>query len=124
MTLMILFLSEIVPETIGAAYWRILAGPTSIFIKSLIVSLYQIVWLSERVTQFISSKKDPHIVNGDEFIAMTSVGVKTVQLDIKESSMIHNLLRFESLRFADIMTPRTVISAIAQDMKISDSLKP
>lgn len=123
MTLMILFLSEIIPKTIGALYWPVLAGPTAVFIRFLIVTLYPIVWVSEKLTQFISRKKNPHIVDRNEFIAMTSMGVETGQLDIKESSIIHNLLRFESLKVADIMTPRTVISAIDQDMKISESLK-
>jgi len=123
MTLMILFFSEIVPKTIGAIYWPVLAGPAAIFVKSLIVCLHPIVWVSERLTQFISRRKVAHILNRDEFIAMTTVGVKTGQIDIKESRIIHSLLRFESLNVVDIMTPRTVISAIAEDMKISDAFK-
>ena len=35
MTLMILFLSEIIPKTIGAVYWRALAGLTARFVKGL-----------------------------------------------------------------------------------------
>ena len=40
MTLMILFISEIVPKTIGAVYWSILEAPTARFVQSLIVLLY------------------------------------------------------------------------------------
>lgn len=124
MTLMILFLSEIVPKTIGALFWRTLAEPAAFFVKTLIVSLYPIVWVSERVTQLISRRRESvHVFNRDEFIAMTSIGVKTGQIDIKESRIIHNLLRYESLKVGDIMTPRTVIAAISQDLKISDSLE-
>lgn len=123
MTLMILFLSEIVPKTIGAVYWPKLVGPTALYVKTLIVVLYPLVWISERLTQFISHGKTMHIFSRDELIAMASVGVETGQIHIKESSIIRNLLRFESLKVADIMTPRTVISALNEDMKISDSLK-
>jgi len=123
MTLMILFLSEIVPKTIGAVYWSKLVGPTAVFVSTLIVALYPIVWISERLTQFISSGKTMHIFSREEFIAMTSVGVASGQILIKESMIIRNLLRFGSLKVADIMTPRTVISAFAEDMKIRDSLK-
>ena len=123
MTLMILFLSEIVPKTIGAIYWPILSGPAAIFIKTLIVSLYPIVWVSERLTQFISREKTAHTFNREEFIAMTLVGEKAGHIDIKESRIIRNLLRFESLKVVDIMTPRTVVSAISQDITISDSLE-
>ena len=52
MTLMILFLSEIVPKTIGAVYWSILEVPTARFVQSLIVILYPVVWVSEKLTAF------------------------------------------------------------------------
>jgi CBS domain containing-hemolysin-like protein len=122
-TLMILFLSEIVPKTIGAVYWSKLVGPTSLFVNTLVVFLFPIVWISERMTKFISREKDMHIFSRDEFIAMASVGVKTGQIRSKESRIIQNLFQFESLKVADIMTPRTVISALPEDMKIIDSLK-
>jgi CBS domain containing-hemolysin-like protein len=122
MTLMILFLSEIVPKTIGAVYWETLARPASLFVKALTVSLYPIVWISEKVTQFISKNKTAHIFKRDEFIAMASAGVKSGEIDIKESRMIRNLLRFESLKVTDIMTPRTVISAVSQEMGVCESL--
>jgi CBS domain containing-hemolysin-like protein len=123
MTLMILFLSEIVPKTIGAVYWSKLIGPTSFFVNTLVVVLFPIVWISERMTKFISREQDMHIFSRDEFIAMASVGVKTGQIRSKESRIIQNLFQFESLKVADIMTPRTVISALPEDMKIIDSLK-
>ncbi|HKJ98228.1 MAG TPA: CNNM domain-containing protein [Desulfotignum sp.] len=123
MTLMILFLSEILPKTIGAVYWPKLVGPTAVFINTLTVALYPVVWLSEKLTKSISRGKDMHIFSRDEFIAMASVGETTGQIHIKESRIIQNLLCFESLKVTDIMTPRTVISALAEDMTIQDALK-
>jgi CBS domain containing-hemolysin-like protein len=123
MTLMILFVSEIVPKTIGAVYWSKLVGPTAFYINTLIVGLYPIVWVSERLTQLISHGKTMHVFSRDEFIAMTSVGVETGQIHSKESKVIQNLLRFESLKVTDIMTPRIVISALFENMKIRDSLE-
>jgi len=123
MTLLILFFSEIIPKTIGAVYWSKLVDPISFFVNTLIVILYPIVWMSERLTKFISHGKDIHIFSRDEFIAMAKVGVVTGKIRSKESRIIQNLFRFESLKVADIMTPRVVISALAEDMKIIDSLK-
>ncbi len=123
MTLLILFLSEIVPKTIGAAYWSKLVGPTSYFVNTLIVLLYPIVWISERVTKLISHGKEIHIFSRDEFIAMAQVGVETGHIQDKESRIIRNLFRFDSLKVDDIMTPRAVISALPEDMKIIDSMK-
>jgi CBS domain containing-hemolysin-like protein len=123
MTLLILFLSEIVPKTLGAVYWLILVGPISYFINALIVVLYPIVWISQRLTQFISHGKDIHIFSRDEFIAMAQVGVETGHIRDKESRIIRNIFRFESLKVADIMTPRSVIFALPENMKIVDSLQ-
>ena len=122
MTLMILFISEIVPKTIGAVYWSLLVVPTSRFVQFLIVVLYPVVWVSEKLTAFISRNKIINDSGRDELIAMASLGVKTGQLHSKESKIITNLLRFESLRPSDIMTPRTVIFALPEEMKISDAL--
>jgi len=122
MTLMILFLSEIVPKTLGVMYWAKLVRPTAFFVNALVKLLYPIVWVSERLTQFISRGKNVHIFSRDEFIAMALLGVQTGQIHSKESKVIHNLLRFESLKVADIMTPRTVISALPEDMTLAASI--
>lgn len=88
MTLLILFLSEIVPKTLGAVYWSKLVGPISYFINTLIVVLYPIVWISDRLTKFISHGKNIHIFSRDEFIAMAQVGVETGHIHAKESRLI------------------------------------
>lgn len=121
MTLMILFVSEIVPKTVGAVYWSILQGPAAWFIQALIVILFPVVWISEKLTAFISRKKVANNTSRDELIAMASLGARTGQLHSKESRIIKNLLKFQSLKPSDIMTPRTVIFALPEDMKIKDA---
>lgn len=123
MTLMILFFSEIIPKTIGAVYWSKLVGPTALYVKALITVLYPVVWISERLTRFISRGKVVNILSRDELIAMASLGVEMGHIHSKESKIISNLLRFESLKAAYIMTPRTVISALPETTKISNSLE-
>lgn len=121
MTLMILFLSEIVPKTIGAIYWPKLVGPTVIFVRTLIVTLFPIVWISESLTKFISRGKNLHIFSRDEFIAMAKVGEQSGQIDDKEARIIRNLFRFGSLNVTDIMTPRTVITALSEDKSVGEA---
>jgi len=123
MTLMILFFSEIIPKTIGAVYWSKLAEPVAAFVHTLIMILYPIVWISERITWFVARGKDVHVFSRDEFVAMARVGEQTGHLQSKESLIIRNLFRFEGLKVTDIMTPRTVISALPENLKIMDALK-
>lgn len=121
MTLMVLFLSEILPKTIGALYWSKLTGPVAFFVQSLIVILYPIVWISEQMTKIISHGKTVHIFSRDEFIAMSRVGEQTGQIYKNEASIIRNLFLFGSMNVTDIMTPRTVISALPEDITVMES---
>ncbi|BBO89135.1 hemolysin family protein [Desulfosarcina ovata] len=119
MTLMILFLSEIIPKTIGAVYWTKLAGMVALFVRGMIVLLYPIVWISERLTRLVAGDNPVHVFSREEFLAMVRVGEQTGQLQNKESRIIRNLFRFDSLNIADIMTPRTVISAFPDTMAMA-----
>ncbi|MEN8244877.1 MAG: hemolysin family protein [Thermodesulfobacteriota bacterium] len=126
MTLMILFLSEIIPKTIGAMHWRSLAGLTAQFVHILIWVLYPLIWVSEFLTRLIARGKTAHVFSRDEFIAMADIGEQTGKIDQHESRIIQNLFRFGSLTSADIMTPRTVISSFPQSMTVSEAsaIKP
>ena len=122
MTLMILFLSEIIPKTIGAVYWRSLAGLTAQFVRGLIWSLYPLIWVSEALTRLIARGKSAHVFSREEFIAMAGIGERAGKIDQRESRIIQNLFRFDSLTASDIMTPRTVISGLPQDMSVTEAL--
>jgi CBS domain containing-hemolysin-like protein len=122
MTLLILFFSEIIPKTLGAVYWSKLASPTTFFVKSLIVILYPLVWTSEKLTKFISRDKEVHIFSRDEFVAMTRLGEKSGFVKNDEARIIQSLFRFGELKVADIMTPRSVISALQEDETLADTL--
>jgi len=122
MTLMILFLSEIIPKTIGAVYWRSLAGSTAIFVQFLIWSLFPLIWISESLTRLIARGKTSYIFSREEFIAMADIGEQSGKIDKRESKIIKNLFRFDFLTSSDIMTPRTVISSLPQDMTVAETL--
>jgi CBS domain containing-hemolysin-like protein len=122
MTALILFLSEIVPKTIGAVYWQTFAGLTAQFVNVLIKVLYPLVWLSNGLTKVISRGKKEHVFSRDEFIAMAGIGERSGHLEEHESRIIRNIFRFGSVNITAVMTPRTVMSALQQDMTVSESL--
>ncbi|MFN2369803.1 MAG: CNNM domain-containing protein [Candidatus Krumholzibacteriia bacterium] len=123
MTMAILLLSEIIPKTIGAVYWTRLVGPTAYFVLGLIVLLFPIVWLSERLTKLITRGRNVHVFSRDEFVAMARMGHASGQIHDSESRIIRNLFRFGSLKVTDIMTPRTVVSALPEQMTVADALE-
>jgi CBS domain containing-hemolysin-like protein len=123
MTLLILFLSEIIPKTLGAVHWRRLAGPTAIFVRGLILLLYPMIFVSQWLTRLISGGKPAHAFNRDEFIAMAGVGEQSGKIDEQESDILRNLFKLESLKTEDVMTPRTVIVGFGQDQTVDDVLE-
>lgn len=122
MTLMILFFSEIVPKTLGAVYWKQLIGPTALFIQFLIWVLYPIVWISEILTQWVSRGKKAHAFSRDELISMARIGEASGNMPTSESRILRNLFRLGTLSAQDIMTPRTVIASLPEELSIADAL--
>ncbi len=122
MTLAILFLSEIIPKTLGAVYWYQLSGPVAHFVRGLIWLLYPLIVISEALTKLMAHGKSVHTFSRDEFIAMADIGREHGHLNEHESRIIRSLFRSESLRADDIMTPRTVIVGFEEDLTINEVL--
>mgnify|MGYP001818849436 FL=1 len=70
----------------------------------------------------IARRKSAHVFSREEFIAMAGIGERAGKIDPHESRIIRNLFRFDSLTAGDIMTPRTVISGLPQDMRVTEAL--
>lgn len=123
LTLLILFVSEIVPKTIGALYWRQLAPMTATFIQFLNFVLYPFIFVSEIITKMLAGGHSHHAFSRDEFTALADIGAEGGHLDEKEFRILKNLFRFPDLCVEDIMTPSTVVFALQQDMTAREVLE-
>ena len=119
MTLAILILSEIIPKTLGANYWEQLSGFTAHAIHILIYSLLPLVWLSQFITKKLKKDKSKSVLSRADFTAMAEIGEKEGIFRSNESKIIRNLLRLNTIRAKDIMTPRTVVKAADQERTIA-----
>jgi CBS domain containing-hemolysin-like protein len=122
LTILILVLSEVIPKTVGARYWRQLALPAARLIKVLIFILYPLVLVSELLTNMIIRKKKTQSITRDEIEALTSLGTKEGVFENEEGKLINNVLQLRNIRVKDIMTPRTVVKAAQEDMTLVDFL--
>ena len=109
MTLAILILSEIIPKTLGANFWRALTPFTVATLRLLIYVLYPLVWVSQLITRKLKKDKSKSVLSRADFTAMAQVGEESGALHENESKIIHNLLRLKELTVRDVMTPRTVM---------------
>ena len=118
MTLAILLLSEIIPKTIGASYWKSLTGFTISSIKVIMFIMAPLVWLSQLLTKLLKSPGHGSVLSRQDFATMADISVKTGVIAKGESRIINNLLTFNTVQAKDIMTPRTVVQAAAENMSI------
>jgi|UniRef100_UPI0040486393 CBS domain containing-hemolysin-like protein len=122
MTLLILFLSEIVPKTLGAVYWREVSGATAWYVNFLIKAMYPLILVSEKITKWIASGKQTGDFSRDEFVAMAGLGHEMGHINERESKIIRNLFRFKLVQTSAIMTPRVVVSALQADLTVDEAL--
>lgn len=122
LTLLILILSEIIPKTLGANYWRVLALPSAVILELMIWISLPLVWMSEFLTKLIS-KNEQQTISRQEVAAMATIGLDQGILEEAESNIINNLLRLKSIKVREIMTPRTVVTSAPEDMKMSEFFK-
>ena len=122
MTLLILFLTEIVPKTLGAVYWRQFAGAATLYVNLLIKGMYPLIVVSEKLTKLISGGKKLHDFSRDEFVAMAGIGKEQGMINDRESKIIRNLFLFKSVEASTVMTPRIVVSAVQKDLTVEEAL--
>lgn len=120
LTFLILVLSEIIPKTIGASYWRTLAMPATPVIHFLVIITYPLVWLSEYITKIFSSNRELLSVSREEVSAMVAVASEEGVLGTKESKIIRNTIKLDQVRADDIMTPNLVVVSAPESMTVKE----
>ncbi|WP_074405635.1 hemolysin family protein [Aquimarina megaterium] len=123
MTLLILVLSEIIPKTIGATYWKQLANFTSKMLKILIWPLKWtgILWLLQLTTKLIGGKgHHGSVLSREDFTAMADIAHEEGVFEESESKVIKNLLSFKEVFTKDVMTPRTVMKIASEDTTLEE----
>lgn len=121
LTLVILYISEIIPKTLGASYWRSLAVPAASLISFLVKLVYPLVWLSGYVNRLLK-KKDKDGVSREEILAFASLGYKDGALVKLENQLVENILTLKTTTTEEILTPRSVVHAFDAATTVSHAL--
>lgn len=121
MTFLILVVSEIIPKTIGATYWKQLANFSSKVLVILIFPLKWtgILWLMQMTTKLIGKNSHESILSREDFSTMAEIASEKGIFEESESLIIKNLINFNSVLAKDIMTPRTVMQIASENTTLS-----
>ena len=121
LTFAILFLSEIIPKTFGAIYWKQLAPTAAYFIRLFIWITYPIILTTLFVTNKISKgSDDANSLTKEELLESMLISEDEGVIDEKESDVIENILNLDNIKAGEILTPRSVIFAIDESMTIKE----
>ena len=123
LTILILVITEIIPKTVGARYWRSLAKPSAIIMRGMIFITYPLVLLSAQITKLFSGRKNENTVDREEIAALASIGADEGVFSDREFRIIQNILRLKDVKVSEIMTPRVVVAVADESITLSSFLK-
>ncbi|NLS13970.1 HlyC/CorC family transporter [Vibrio sp. SM6] len=122
LTLAILVLSEIVPKTIGATYWRQLAPFSAVALRWMVWALTPFVWFSEQITKRLARNHEQPKMR-DELSAMAILARESGEFAEGESKILSNLLGIQNVPVTQVMTPRPVVFRVDATMTIREFLE-
>ncbi len=121
LTFAILFLSEIIPKTIGAIHWKTLAPLAAQFIRIFIWITYPIILTTLAVTNKIShGRADANSLTKEELLESMLQSEDEGVIDEKESDVIENILNLDNIKVGEVLTPRSVVFALDETMTIKE----
>ena len=122
LTFLILVLSEIIPKTLGAVYWRKLAKPVVWLLRPTLWIMWPLVLMARGLTRLLAPSGKRARINREEFLALTDLGVHEGVVSADDSRILKNVLQLQSLTAKDIMTPRTVLFSLPESMTVREVL--
>lgn len=123
LTLLILVVTEIIPKTIGARYWRKLTKITYYTIKAMIYVTYPLVLMSAVITRLLSDNSEDMTTSREEIAALASIGADEGLFSDKENIIIQNILKLKNVRVKEIMTPRVVVALADENLPLINFLE-
>lgn len=121
LTLAVLLVTEIIPKTAGATYWKRLAKPTAYVLRAMVVGMKPILiplgWLSGLLTP----PGDRPTVSRAEIEVLAEIGRREGTLDDDEFSVMTNVIRLDEVSVGEVMTPRTDMVAIPSTATVEDA---
>ena len=120
LTLLILILSEIIPKTLGAHYWRQLAPVSTMLTHYLTIFLMPLVILSRFISRFLSGGDQAGSITRGEISAIAEMGQREGILDQSDAQALRSVLDFQGQHVRDVFTPRVVVRHIDPKQTIGE----
>ena len=123
LTILILVITEIIPKTMGARYWRTLSKLTYHIINIMLFLTYPLVIFSTKIMDIISKEKKEDTTSREEIAALANIGADEGVFSEKENKIIQNILKLQKIKVTQIMTPRVVVTSVDENVSLDEFKK-
>ncbi len=123
LTLLILFVSEIVPKTIGATYARPLATVVTWTILGMIWITYPVVVVLDWVSRLLRGSAAHGALSREQIEVIAELARGGGSIEDVESAVIRNMLGLSRTTVDEVMTPRTVLFTLSADATAAGALE-
>ena len=120
--MLLLYVSEIIPKTLGAIFYKRLAIPSAYIINFFTFITKPFSFISSFLVKGFKKDNDKDITK-EEILVNAQMGEEKGIIGEFEGDVIENTLNLNKCKVEDMLTPRSVVFGIEKDTKISDALK-
>ncbi len=120
LTFAVLIFSEIVPKTLGATYWKVLAKPAAYVLRVLIILTKPLLIPLGLLSRLITPSRERPSVSRAELEVLAEIGRREGTLDEDEWQVVSNVIRLDEVSVGEVMTPRTDMVAVPLDATVEE----
>ena len=121
LTILILALGEILPKTLGVAHACGVASGMARPLRLMVLIFKPFIWFSSMLTRLVASPQSGPSATEDDIRAITSLSRQTGRLQQYEENAIRNILSLDVKHVREIMTPRTMVFSLQEDISVKDA---
>jgi len=121
-TLAILFLSEIIPKTVGVSFAYRLAPIIAYPLQWMVLTLKPIVMVCRYITRLIPQGKQEGTISAEELQTIAALSRESGHLEEAQEKVISNIIELKQKTIRQIMTPRTVTFSLNEQITVKEAM--
>ncbi len=123
MTFLILILSEIIPKTLGSVHAKKIAAPAAMAIRVISLLCLPLLIPLEWINRLIGRGDRKDRLSRAELLATIRLGYDSGAMESREYKIASNLIALSSIRLSDVLTPRTVVFSLPEEMTAGQAVE-
>ncbi len=119
----VLVLSEIIPKTIGATFWKRLARPTAHLVRVMVVLMKPVLVPLGYLSRWIKPRRAQQAtISRAEIEALAEIGHREGAIDEEEFQVMSNIMQLDEIDVGEVMTPRIDIVAVPEGASVREAM--